>query len=135
MGAARGLKAYDHVQALAVGCMRAAKKFPPEEQNRLADQLRRAVQSAVLNLAEGAGRLSLLDWRKFLDVVRTSLDEVEAIFDLGEPLGYFDPDELALLRSQQTEAAKTVYGLLRSVSARCGRPSRRKQGPLLPTDT
>src|SRR5439155_10272315 len=50
----QSLKAWQHAQRLAIECARAAKAFPEYEQDALADQLRRACYTVVLNIAEEA---------------------------------------------------------------------------------
>jgi four helix bundle protein len=117
MGSHRTLKAWQHAKILAVDCAKAAKRFPPEEQSALADQLRRAAYGAALNIAEGAGRRGSREYRRFLDTARSSLDEVEAILEIASALGYLDLSSFARLEARRDEAAKTLYGLLRSVSA------------------
>ena len=116
MGSHRTLKAWQHAKVLAVDCARASRRFPPEEQNALGDQLRRAAYSAALNIAEGAGRKGSRDFRKFLDTARASLDEVEAALEIAHELGYFEPAVYARLEARRDEAAKTLYGLLRAIS-------------------
>jgi four helix bundle protein len=115
------LKAWQHAKQLAVECARAATMFPPEERFALADQLRRAAYSAALNVAEGAGRRGTRDYRKYLDTARASLSEVEAILEIAAELGYLLPSTRARLEARRDEAAKTVYGLLRAISARVER--------------
>ena len=50
--------------------------LPAEEKYNLADQLRRASTSAILNIAEGYGRYHYLDSLRFYYVARGSLMEV-----------------------------------------------------------
>jgi four helix bundle protein len=116
MGSHHTLKAWQHAKILAVGCAKAARKFPPEEQGALADQLRRAAYGAALNIAEGAGRRGAREYRRYLDTARSSLDEVEAVLEIAKELGYVEMTTLARLEARRDEAAKTLYGLLRAVS-------------------
>ena len=48
----------------------------------LRDQLLRASSSVVLNLAEGSGRFSVKDQKRFYRIALGSVREVEAILDL-----------------------------------------------------
>ena len=61
--------------------MRQACNFKVER--RLRDQLLRAASSVALNLAEGAGRSSRADQRRFFSIAFGSLRECEAILDLA----------------------------------------------------
>jgi len=48
----------------------------------LKDQLNRAASSIVLNLAEGSGRASTADKRRFFSIAFGSLRECQAVLDL-----------------------------------------------------
>ncbi len=50
----------------------------------LREQLLRAASSVALNLAEGAGRRTAADRRRFYDVAFASLRECQACLDLAE---------------------------------------------------
>jgi four helix bundle protein len=115
VGTHKNLKAWQHAKVLAVGCANAARRFPPQEQRALADQLRRAAYSAALNIAEGSGRHGARDYRKFLVTARASLDEVEAILEIAKDLGYLDIEAFAHLEARRDEAARTLFGLVRSL--------------------
>jgi four helix bundle protein len=117
MGHYRKLKAWEHAQRLAVEGSRAARRFPDYEQEVLADQFRRACYSIPLNVAEGAMRRGSKEFRRYLDIARASLAEVETILDLAHDLGYMDNPTHARLTALATEAGKTLYGLLRKVAA------------------
>jgi four helix bundle protein len=114
----RDLKAWQHAKTLAVGCLKASRVFPAYEERGLADQLRRASTSVALNIAEGCNRGSNKEFRQFLDMARTSLDEVAAILDIAGEAGYLNPNVHGALVDRQAEAARTLYGLLRAVNAR-----------------
>lgn len=57
----------------------------------LADQMRRASSSIVLNFAEGCGKSSARDRRKFFHIARGSAYEVAAILDVGQRFGAIHP--------------------------------------------
>jgi four helix bundle protein len=113
MGHFKQLKAWQHAKSVAVLSSAAISRLPSSEAAALADQWRRAAYSVALNIAEGASRRGSKEFRRYLDIARSSLDEIEAIIDLAVSLGYFRPEELAKLDATRDECAKTVYGLLR----------------------
>ena len=117
MGHYRKLKAWEHATKLALESSRAARRFPDYEQQILADQLRRACYSIPLNVAEGASRKGSKEFRRYLDVAKASLAELETIVDLAHDLGYMDNPTHTRLTALATETGKTLYGLLRKVSA------------------
>lgn len=112
----RTLKAWQHAQRLAIECAKAAKQFPDFEQDALADQLRRASYSVVLNIAEGAARRGSREYRRFLDTANGSLAEVETALGVARDLEYLTPVEFARLEAISTETGKTLFGLLRKIT-------------------
>lgn len=120
------LKAWQHARILAIECVRAAKKFPPEEQYVLAHQLRKAAYSVVLNIIEGSGKLGPKEARHGFDIASGSLDEVEGILDLAKELEYIPLTVMARLEARRDETGKTLHGLLRSVSRAADALDRKK---------
>lgn len=59
------------------------RKFPKEELFNLTSQIKRAVNSILLNIAEGSNRLSDKDFGRFLNTSLTSLEEVIACLDIA----------------------------------------------------
>jgi four helix bundle protein len=59
------------------------KKFPKEELFVLTSQLCRALDSIILNIAEGADRGTDKDFAHFLNNSHTSLNEVVACLDIA----------------------------------------------------
>ena len=72
-------------------------KLPPEEKFIMVQQIRRAVLSVKLNLAEGASRRSPLERKRFLEISRGSLIEVDAILETAVDLKYFTIEELNII--------------------------------------
>ncbi|RLC39657.1 MAG: four helix bundle protein [Candidatus Nealsonbacteria bacterium] len=57
------------------------KYFPKEEQFCLTSQLWRALDSVILNIAEGSDRYSDIDFSRFLNNALTSVNEIVACLD------------------------------------------------------
>src|SRR5690242_14263889 len=115
------LKAWQHAQRLAIECARVARTFPDYEQNGLADQLRRAAYGVALNIAEGSARRGSREYRRFLDTANGSLAEVETALGIAREVGYVAPAEFGRLEALATETGKTLFGLLRKISASASR--------------
>jgi four helix bundle protein len=73
----------------------------------LKDQLQRAASSVVLNLAEGSGRFSEKDQKRFFHIAFGRLRECQAVFDIG---GELTPE----LREVADKLAAHLFKLIRS---------------------
>lgn len=113
----QSLKAWQHAQRLAIECVKAARGFPDYEQGALADQLRRACYSVVLNIAEGSAKRGSREYRKYLDAAHGSLAEVETALGIARELAYLRPAEFGRLEALASETGKTLFGLLRKITA------------------
>ncbi len=69
------------------------KKFPKEEVFGLASQIKRAVISIVLNIAEGSGKSTKKDFAKFISQSIGSLLEVKACLILAGKLKYITKED------------------------------------------
>src|SRR3990167_10129916 len=70
------------------------KHFPKVEQFALTAHLWRALDSIILNIAEGSDHYSDLEFGKFLNTALTSLNEVIACLDCAFDDGYLNEGEL-----------------------------------------
>jgi four helix bundle protein len=118
----RDLKAYQHARRLSMLSRPLINRLPDSERD-LADQWRRACNSIALNLAEGVSRRGPREFRRFTDIARGSLVEVEAVIDLVEHLGLVAGTQLDEAKAAREECARTVYGLLRKLSTAATRSS------------
>ncbi len=71
-----------------------AKAFPPEEKFGMSSQIRRAALSVHLNLSEGCSRKSLAERKRFYEIARGSLIEVDTAFGIAVELGYCSKEKL-----------------------------------------
>ena len=84
------LRFYQEALLLLKSAYKLAESLPPLERYNLADQLRRASLSVVLNIAEGYGRYHFADKLRFFYIARGSLDETLSAFIAAEVLNYCD---------------------------------------------
>lgn len=112
----RKLKAFELADALVVEVYRATQSFPAEERYGLVSQLRRAAVSVPTNIVEGCARESQRDYVRFLYVSLGSLREVGYLLDLARRLGFLEAERAEQLDAQYNEAARTLAGLLKSLS-------------------
>ncbi|RYD82310.1 MAG: four helix bundle protein [Sphingobacteriales bacterium] len=69
-------------------------KFPKEEQYNLVSQLRRAAVSVCSNIAEGAARISAKEKKRFYEIARASLVEVDTQFEISLLLEYLTRENI-----------------------------------------
>jgi four helix bundle protein len=69
-------------------------KYPKEEMFGLTNQTRRAAISISANIAEGSSRKSLLERKRFYEIARSSLIEVDNHIELAKELNYLDTESL-----------------------------------------
>ncbi len=70
-----------------------SESFPVGERFALTDQVRRAVNSIILNIAEGSNRTSSKDLSHFLTIALGSLEEVVAFADIALDEKYISPQQ------------------------------------------
>ena len=75
------------------------KRFPQEERFGIIDQLRRAMVSVALNIAEGQGRGTKAEFRRFLYIALGSLNEVATLLVISVKLRMLSQEEGNELRS------------------------------------
>ena len=67
----------------------ATRLFPKEEQFVLISQIRRAAISVSSNIAEGASRISKAEKKRFYEISRSSLVEMDTQFEIASILEYY----------------------------------------------
>ena len=103
-------KTYENLEAwikgvdLAVIIYEITRNFPKEEIYGLTSQIRRSVISISSNLAEGAGRPSKKDFRRFVDIAMGSLNETESLLIVASKLGFVDEQAYLSTRNKTAPA-------------------------------
>lgn len=83
-------------------------KFPPEEKYILSSQIKRAAISVCSNIAEGSVRISDLDKKRFYEIARSSLVEVETQIEIAFELSYLSENDIL----HANELIESVFKML-----------------------
>ena len=75
-------------------CYKQTKLFPPEEKYGMIQQIRRAALSVHLNIAEGCSRKSEVERKRFYEIARGSIIEIDAALDIAVGLSYTTKEKL-----------------------------------------
>ena len=104
-------KAMDLVEEI----YRLTNSFPPQENYRLVDQLRRAAVSVPSNIAEGQARYTKKDFRHFLRTAKGSVAEIETQILIAQRLGYIKQDSCERCIASIREVGRILAGLISSL--------------------
>lgn len=107
------LDVYQASQKLAIECYKQSRRLPVDEKFAMGQQLRRAALSVHLNLAEGCSRKSLAERRRFFEVSRGSVIEIDSCLDIALNLKYFNREDLNVLGKSIIDVFKLLSGMIR----------------------
>ena len=114
----KDLKVWSKAHELTLEVYRATRKFPREEIYGLTSQIRRAVASIGANVAEGCGRRSDPEMRRFVQIARGSANELEYHLLLARDLEFLTVTEFRELESKTLE----IQRMLAALAQRLQRP-------------
>lgn len=104
----KNLQVYHHALILVKEIYLITTQFPKEEQFILVTQLRRAAVSVCSNLSEGAARHSKAEKKRFYEIARSSLVEVDTQIEIALLLEYMHKNETLKLE----EYVESVFKML-----------------------
>ena len=114
----RDLVAWQLGMDLAQMVFRITGDFPKSEQYGMVAQMRRAAASVPANIAEGYGRGRKAEFRRFLEIARGSLFELQTFAELARRLEWIQGKELPEARELANRLDAVLAGLLASVHRR-----------------
>ena len=103
------LEIYKRSKKLLKQVYQITEKYPEIEKYNVISQLRRSILSIPLNIAEGYGRQSKEEFRRFLRISLGSSNEVEAILEISKELKYINEEEYKKLSKENEEIGKMIY--------------------------
>lgn len=90
----KSLNVYQDVRALVKEVYKVTTLLPAEEKFNMIPQLRRAALSVKLNLAEGSTRRSDTERKRYLEISRGSVVEIDAALETAVDLEYCSQNDL-----------------------------------------
>jgi four helix bundle protein len=116
----KNLKVWVKAHQLTLAIYQFTREFPREEIYGLTSQIRRASASIGANIAEGCGRRSDAEMRRFVQIARGSASELEYHLLLARDLQLLTDDEFKDSEAKIVEIQRMLTSL-----------TQRLQGPVL----
>ena len=121
------LRVWQKAHALTLEIYQATRSFPRDEIYGLISQIRRAAVSVGANIAEGCGRRSDGELRRFLQIARGSASELEYHLLLARDLKLLANDTYQSFKKQLIEVQRMLTSLVAAVAEKAAqRPAKRR---------
>jgi len=111
----KDLRVWVKAHELALAVYRKTRAFPKEKMYGLTSQLRRASASVGANIAEGCGRRSDAEMRRFVQIARGSANEVECHLLLAKDLDFLSQEDHKDLEAKVLEIQRMLASLVQSL--------------------
>ena len=111
----RRLVVWQRAHQFVVSVYAATAAFPGEEKYGLTSQTRRSAVSIQANIAEGCGRETTMELRRFLYIAMGSASELDYHLLLARDLGFLEAASYQQLEKQAAEIGRMLTGLIRSL--------------------
>lgn len=108
------LDVYQTSKAFVLECYKLSKALPPNEKFGMISQIRRAALSVHLNVAEGCSRKSEAERKRYYEIARGSVIEIDAALDIAKELDYLEAIPTEKLGEQMIKCFKMLTGLIDS---------------------
>lgn len=101
---------------LVIEIYKSTKSFLSDEIYGIISQMRRCAVSVPSNIAEGFGRDSNSEFRRFLCISSSSLYELQTQIEISRNLEYLDQNSFEILFESTREIERMLSSLIRKVS-------------------
>jgi len=95
-------------------CYRLSKSLPADEKFGMISQIRRAALSGHLNIAEGSSRKSEVERKRYFEIARGSVIEIDAAPDIANDLEYIKTVDTSKSGQSMIACFKPLTGLIQS---------------------
>jgi four helix bundle protein len=106
------LVVYNAARQFVFECYRLTKYLPVDEKFGMISQIRRAALSVHLNIAEGCSRKSVAERKRYFEIARGSVIEIDAALDIANDLGYLKEIPTNKLEKEMINCFRMLCGLI-----------------------
>jgi len=106
------LDVYVAARKFVLECYQFSRRLPADERFSMVSQIRRAALSVPLNIAEGASRKSIAERKRYFEIARGSVVEIDAALDIARDLGYFEGYDASALGDTMVLTFKLLSGMI-----------------------
>jgi four helix bundle protein len=107
----KNLRVWAKAHELTLSVYQKTQSFPKDEMYGLTSQMRRSAASVGANIAEGCGRRSDGEMRRFLQIARGSANELEYHLLLAKDLHFLEISEFTDLEARVLEIRRMLASL------------------------
>ena len=113
----RTLKVWEKAHALTLAIYKSTEEFPKQEMYALTNQIQRAGVSIPANIAEGCGKDSDAELKRYFVISMGSTSELEYLLLLAHDLGYLTPHNFQTLTNNLIEVRKMLNAFIQKLKA------------------
>jgi four helix bundle protein len=118
-GSYQNLTVWQRSIELSVAVYELTRGFPSEELYGMTSQLRRAAISISSNIAEGYGRASRPEFRRFLAIARGSAMEVQSQLVVAKKLDLGNARHAQSVDAMADEVGRMLWALMGRLTTKC----------------
>ena len=113
----RSLKVWEKAHALTLAIYKETEKFPKQELYALTSQIQRAAVSIPTNIAEGCGKDSDAELKRYFVIAMGSASELEYVLLLADDIGYLQTDIYQSMTKDLVEIRKMLNAFIQKLKA------------------
>jgi four helix bundle protein len=111
----RTLKVWEKAHALTLAIYKVTEKFPKQELYALTNQIQRAAVSVPTNIAEGCGKDSDAELKRYFVIAMGSSSELEYLLLLARDLKYLPEDSHQTLSYDLVEVRRMLNAFIQKL--------------------
>jgi four helix bundle protein len=113
----RSLKVWERSHALTLAIYKVTEGFPKQELYSLTNQIQRAAVSIPANIAEGCGKDSDAELKRYFLIAMGSASELEYLLMLAHDLGYLQEKIYQSMQTELVETRKMLNAFIQKLKA------------------